>query len=63
MIQDKAQCPKVFRSSCLSQLPHLLDDAARRFYAGHGFEDLPFGPRKAMIVRMADRKRNSVGTE
>ncbi len=33
---------------------HPLDEGARRFYAHFGFEDLPFDPRRAMIVRMAD---------
>jgi GNAT superfamily N-acetyltransferase len=36
---------------------HPLDDAAREFYRQFDFEDLSFDPRGAMIVRMADLKR------
>jgi GNAT superfamily N-acetyltransferase len=35
-------------------ITHPLDDGVRRFYARWGFEDLPQGPRHAMIVRMVD---------
>jgi GNAT superfamily N-acetyltransferase len=35
-------------------ITHPLDEGARRFYARWGFEDLPFDPRRAMIVRMVD---------
>ena len=38
-------------------ITHPLDDATREFYRQFGFEDLPFDPRRAMIVRMADLKR------
>jgi GNAT superfamily N-acetyltransferase len=37
---------------------HPLDDSARQFYAHHGFQDLPFDPRRAMVVRMADLERS-----
>ncbi|MGH6884661.1 MAG: GNAT family N-acetyltransferase [Geminicoccales bacterium] len=33
---------------------HPLDEPARGFYARWGFQDLPFDPRRAMIVRMVD---------
>jgi GNAT superfamily N-acetyltransferase len=33
---------------------HPLDDALRGLYARWGFEDLPFDPRRAMVVRMVD---------
>ncbi|MBV8103499.1 MAG: GNAT family N-acetyltransferase [Hyphomicrobiales bacterium] len=36
---------------------HPLDDAVREFYRQFGFEDLPFDPRRAMIVRMVDLER------
>jgi GNAT superfamily N-acetyltransferase len=36
---------------------HPLDDNVRRFYARWGFEDLPFDPRRAMVVRMLDLQR------
>ena len=35
-------------------IAHPLDDGLRRFYAGWGFQDLPFDPHHAMIVRMVD---------
>lgn len=36
---------------------HPLDDGVRGFYAKHGFQELPFDPRRAMIVRMIDLQR------
>jgi len=35
-------------------LTHPLDDGVRGFYARWGFEELPFDPRRAMLIRMAD---------
>jgi GNAT superfamily N-acetyltransferase len=35
-------------------ITHPLDDSVRAFYKRWGFQDLPFDPRRAMIVRMAD---------
>jgi GNAT superfamily N-acetyltransferase len=35
-------------------MTHPLDDGVRTFYARWGFQDLPFDPRRAMFVRMAD---------
>ena len=35
-------------------ITHPLDDGVRAFYGRWGFHDLPFDPRRAMIVRMAD---------
>lgn len=43
-------------------ITHPLDDRIRSFYARWGFQDLPFDPRHAMIVRMADM-RKSFGSE
>ncbi len=40
---------------------HPLDDVARGFYARWGFQDLPFDPRRAMIVRMIDLERSGLG--
>ena len=37
---------------------HPLDEQVRAFYARWGFEDLPFDPRRAMIVRMVDLERS-----
>lgn len=42
-------------------ITHPLDEQVRAFYARCGFEDLPFDPRGAMIVRMIDLKRNGFG--
>jgi GNAT superfamily N-acetyltransferase len=39
-------------------LTHPLDDSVRGFYARHGFQDLPFDPHRAMILRMADIERS-----
>lgn len=39
-------------------ITHPLDDQVRSFYARWGFEDLPFDPRRAMIVRMADLEKS-----
>lgn len=42
-------------------ITHPLDDGVRAFYAKYGFEDLPFDPRRAMIVRMTDLKKSGLG--
>lgn len=42
-------------------ITHPLDDAVRQFYARHGFQDLPFDPHRAMVVRMADLKKSGFG--
>jgi GNAT superfamily N-acetyltransferase len=39
-------------------ITHPIDDEMRRFCARWGFEDLPFDPRRAMIVRMVDLEKN-----
>jgi GNAT superfamily N-acetyltransferase len=39
-------------------ITHPLDEALRGFYARWGFQDLPFDPRRAMIVRMVDLKHH-----
>jgi GNAT superfamily N-acetyltransferase len=39
-------------------ITHPLDEAVRQFYARRGFQDLPFDPRRAMIVRMIDLREN-----
>lgn len=43
-------------------LVHPLDDAVRAFYARHGFEDLHFDPRRAVVVRMVDLERSGIAT-
>lgn len=40
---------------------HPLDAAARSFYARWGFVDLPYDPRRGMIVRMVDLERSGMG--
>ena len=40
--------------ACAGVLAHPLDDDVRGFYRAWGFEDLPFDPRRAMFIRMAD---------
>ena len=35
-------------------LTHPIDEQIRAFYKRWGFEDVPFDPRRSMIVRMAD---------
>jgi hypothetical protein len=32
----------------------------RKFYARYGFQDLPFDPRRAMIIRMADMEKSGI---
>ena len=39
-------------------ITHPLDETVRGFYAGWGFQDLPFDPRRAMIVRMVEVRRH-----
>jgi len=41
-------------------ITHPIDDSARAFYRRWGFQDLPFDPRRAMIVRMIDLERSGV---
>jgi GNAT superfamily N-acetyltransferase len=41
-------------------ITHPLDDQVRRFYARWGFEYLPFDPKQAMIVRMADLEKSGL---
>ncbi|MDE3174517.1 MAG: GNAT family N-acetyltransferase [Pseudomonadota bacterium] len=39
---------------CMAVITHPLDEDVRGFYAKWGFQDLPFDPRRAMIVRIQD---------
>lgn len=43
---------------CFGVLTHPLDEGVRGFCRRHGFEDLPFDPRRAMVVRIAEQERN-----
>lgn len=40
---------------------HPLDDQLHAFYRRWGFEDLPFDPQGAMIVRMIDLQASGIG--
>jgi GNAT superfamily N-acetyltransferase len=42
-------------------ITHPLDGTVRCFYAKWGFADLPFDPRRAVMVRMVDLQRSFVG--
>jgi GNAT superfamily N-acetyltransferase len=41
-------------------LTHPLDDEVRAFYRRWAFEDLPFDPRRSMIVRMIDLEKSGL---
>lgn len=41
-------------------IAHPLDDSVRAFYGRWGFQNLPFDPRRAMIVRMVDLERSGI---
>ncbi|HEY7301055.1 MAG TPA: GNAT family N-acetyltransferase [Xanthobacteraceae bacterium] len=43
---------------CVGVITHPLDHAVRQLYANWGFQDLPFDPRRAMMVRMVDLRRS-----
>jgi len=43
-------------------ITHPLDDAVRGFYSKWGFVDLPFDPRRAMIIRMVDLKKSGIAS-
>jgi GNAT superfamily N-acetyltransferase len=42
-------------------ITHPIDDQVRAFHARWGFQTLPFDPRHAMVVRMADLERSGIG--
>ena len=39
-------------------LTHPIDEQIRQFYRRWGFEDVPFDPRRSMIVRMVDLEKS-----
>jgi hypothetical protein len=41
-------------------LTHPLDEPIRAFYRRWGFEDVPFDPRRSMIVRMMDLAKSGI---
>jgi len=42
----------------LGVLTHPIDEQVREFYRRWGFEDVPFDPRRSMIVRMVDLEKS-----
>jgi GNAT superfamily N-acetyltransferase len=42
-------------------ITHPIDEEVRAFYGRWGFEDLPFDPKQAMIVRMIDLEKSGLG--
>lgn len=44
-------------------ITHPIDEGARAFYRRWGFQDLPFDPRRAMIVRMVDLEQSGIGDD
>ncbi|RUT96203.1 N-acetyltransferase [Mesorhizobium sp. USDA-HM6] len=48
---------------CFGVLTHPLDEAVRDFYRSFDFEDLPFDPKRSMIVRIADLRESGFGYE
>lgn len=43
---------------CVGVITHPLDENLRGFYRQWGFDDLPFDPRGAMMVRIVDVRRS-----
>ncbi|WP_246701030.1 GNAT family N-acetyltransferase [Rhodopseudomonas sp. BR0M22] len=43
---------------CVGVVTHPLEDGVRGFYARWGFRDLPFDPRRAMVIRMSELKQH-----
>ena len=41
-------------------LTHPIDERVREFYRRWGFEDVPFDPRRSMIVRMVDLEKSGL---
>jgi GNAT superfamily N-acetyltransferase len=41
-------------------ITHPIDEQVRAFYRRWGFEEVPFDPRRSMIVRMVDLERSGI---
>lgn len=39
---------------CYGLITHPLDESVRAFYQHHGFQDIPYDPERAMMVRITD---------
>ncbi|WP_348640125.1 GNAT family N-acetyltransferase [Mesorhizobium sp. B3-1-8] len=48
---------------CFGVLTHPLDESVRNFCRGFDFVDLPFDPKRSMIVRIADLGESGFGYE
>jgi GNAT superfamily N-acetyltransferase len=52
------------RASCdvgsFGVLTHPIDEQVRQFYRRWGFEDVPFDPKRSMIVRMVDLEKSGL---
>ncbi len=46
---------------CFGVITHPLDDGVRAFYQRFGFVDLPFDPRRAMVVRISELEASGFG--
>lgn len=44
----------------LGVVTHPIDDGVREFYGRWGFEELPFDPRGAMMVRMVELEKSGI---
>lgn len=42
-------------------ITHPIDEQVRQFYQRCGFQDVPFDPKRSMIVRMADLEKSGFG--
>ena len=43
---------------CFGVITHPLDDGVRQFYSQFGFEDLPFDPKRSMVIKISDLGRS-----
>jgi GNAT superfamily N-acetyltransferase len=43
-------------------LTHPIEEQVREFYRRWGFEDVPFDPKRSMIVRMVDLEKSGLGS-
>jgi GNAT superfamily N-acetyltransferase len=44
----------------IGAITHPLHDGVRAFYGRFGFQDLPFDPRRVMMVRMVDLEKSGI---
>ena len=58
-LKTALQASKIVGS--IGMITHPTDEGVRAFYGKFGFQDLPFDPRRAMIVRMVDIEKSGFG--